>query len=164
MATEKEVASIQAMFARLEGMPCWHVSAGGCTWPSFNLAMGDRIPRRRPLSNERQPKEFRENDPSASLLVWTSWRLESASLPVASSEDREGVALPELEKLIGRTVVGARVLNGCLDLELAFSGDLAVRVFCGYVTESSGMDENWQFNIHGGKTVAAVLGGRVETE
>ncbi len=32
------------------------------------------------------------------------------------------------------------------------------------MTESSGMDENWQFNIHGGKTVAAVLGGRVETE
>ena len=75
----------------LRGLPCWHVSVGGSTLPTFQLALGAKIPRAIPLQNPMQPAEYRDNDGEANLLVWCSWRLDAPDRPLTSSDDSEEV-------------------------------------------------------------------------
>ena len=79
----------------LLGQPCWHVSAGGATAPSFVLVLGGRVPRDVPLTNPAQPDDFRHNRGAVELLVWSSWRLQRGPSVLATSDQGEA-GLPAL--------------------------------------------------------------------
>jgi hypothetical protein len=73
-----------AMVDSLRELPCWYVSCGGAVGPSFQLALGNRVLRNRPLKNSAHPDEFRRFEGEANLLVWCSWRLDGSEGPRTS--------------------------------------------------------------------------------
>lgn len=100
------------------GAKCWHVSAGGVTWPAINVVLGEHVPRARPLTNPAHPERFRSHDGSRALMAWSSWTLRQGSVEVVSSV--HAVALAERARVLeGRTITGIRV-----DAERALHVDL----------------------------------------
>lgn len=134
----------------IEGQECWYVSIGGCTYPSFELALGAKVPRAQPLGNQRQDAVFRENDPSHSLLVWCCWRLRTESEVLGTGSDPESDSSESpLCVLVGQRVVSVRCEAPVWDLRLSFTGGFVLDLFA----ESSGREgsglPNWELRVPG---------------
>jgi hypothetical protein len=147
----------------LRGLPCWHVSVGGATLPTFQLALGAKIARAVPLKNPNQPIEYRENDGEANLLVWCSWRLDDAEGPLTSYFDDEEAIVPGLNRLIGSTIRNAAASGPAMDLVITFSNGLKLRVFCDHVSKSSASGDNWELSLIKGRFIVGP-GATIESE
>lgn len=112
----------------LIGQTCWHVSIGGVTAPSFQLAMGERVPRSTPLRNPAQGEDYRLHTGSHQLFVVSPWRLQTPDEVRASSGQDEGDLLL-LRQLTGARVDEALMVAPAWDLRLAFSNGLHLWVF-----------------------------------
>ena len=135
---------INHIISALKGQSCWHVSAGGSTWPTFLLACGEKIPRERELSNLAQAFEYRQNRGSVELLVWCSWRLELGLLFTASSSTEEDSSRPNLEGLIGRSVVNVTCDCSFGDLKIDFSEGQRLSIFCDILANKDNSLPNWE--------------------
>lgn len=132
----------------LIGQRCWYVSAGGVTWPSFVLVCGDMIARELPLSNPAHPEPFKSNRGSVELLIWCSWRLQTDSRVLASSDEAESGA-KALIALVGTTLTEARCSAPAWDLALAFSSGLAIQVFADNHGPEPTASQNWELWVPG---------------
>ncbi len=128
---------------KLIGEKCWHVSVGGATAPSFLLALGQKITRRRPLRNKAQPISYRKHRGSVELLVWCTWRLQTAERVLASS-DQEEVGFAELRKLIGAEVAEASCDPPAWDLNVGFIDGRTLMVFCDHLEPEASCSQNWE--------------------
>jgi hypothetical protein len=127
----------------LVGQKCWYVSAGGKTAPSFMLALGDQVPRERPLRNPAQSPEFRKFRGSVELLVWCSWRLQRSAAVLASS-DQGATGLPALQAIINLSVTDVVCSPPAWDLLVRFSDGLELVVFCDHVAPDASIEQNWE--------------------
>ena len=127
----------------LEGLNCWHVSAGGSTAPSFKLVLGEKVPRAVPLRNVAQPEVFRLHRGSVELLVWCSWRLQTEDTVLATSDQGPGW-VESLARLINGTVSHVTCSAPAWDLRLKFVGDMELLVFCDHFDSESSTLENWE--------------------
>lgn len=132
-----------AMAASIQGLPCWYVSCGGCTLPSFELALGKKLPRARPLKNLAQAEEFRHSTGEACLFVWCSWRLDAPDAPLTSSDDQAESIVQQLNQLVGASVESASIGLPAWDLTIQFSNGLVLRVFCDHVPGAPSFEGNW---------------------
>ena len=130
------------------GLPCWHVSAGGSSAPSFVLVLGRKERRAVPLRNPAQPEAFRLNRGAVELLVWCSWRLQDDRAVFASSDQNTGW-VEELRKLCGQSVTSVECSPPAWDLQISFSGGSTLVVFCDHVDEESSMAQNWELYVPG---------------
>jgi hypothetical protein len=125
------------------GETCWHVSRGGVTAPSFLLALGDRIPRARPLKNPTQPKSFRLSRGSVELLIWSSWRLQTSDSVLATSDQCEhGVAI--LDVLLGLAVTDIDCFEPAWDLRICFSEGKELVTFSDHLEPNASIASNWE--------------------
>jgi hypothetical protein len=131
------------LIARMVGAVCWHVSSGGATAPSFVLVLGDKILRSSPLKNPAQPEEFRNNRGSVELLVWSSWRLQTATDVLASS-DQGDVGLNVLRRLVGLKIISASTKPPAWDLFIQFSDGTELLTFSDHVAPDASIDQNWE--------------------
>lgn len=127
----------------MEGQPCWYVSIGGATSPSFVLVLGERVPRARPLVNERHPEEYRRCCGSVELLVWCSWRLQS-NVEVMATSEQEQLLGDTMRSLVGTHVVAVRCTPPAWDLVVDFSDGRSLEIFCDHVEPGSPIAENWE--------------------
>jgi len=137
-------ADLPSLVRALQGLPCWYVSCGGCTMPSFQLALGNKVPRQTPLKNPAQSEEFRCFEGEVNLLVWCSWRLDGIDAPLTSSDDVEVSVVSRLSQLIGASVTNAATVAPAWDLNLDFSNGLRLCVFCDHVPGEPSFDGNWE--------------------
>lgn len=115
------IAEVSAhLRALLAGAPCWYVSAGQGTWPSIQLALGDRIPRARPSQNAFHPEAFRTHDASRSLMAWSDWVLTREGIEVVTSA--HAVALSERARGVEGQTVAEVAVDRDGSLRLAFTG------------------------------------------
>lgn len=126
------------------GQSLWHVSAGGPTAPSFLLVMGDRVPRERGLTNPNQADAFRRFRGSLELLVWSSWRLQTDAVVLASSDQGE-VGLERVTSLVGTTVTAIACAAPAWDLRLEFSNGQTIVTFSDHVEPNASIGQNWEF-------------------
>src|SRR5262249_56732312 len=112
---------IRTLVASLRGLRCWYVSAGGCSLPSFQLALGEKVLRPAPLRNPAHTEEYRTHEGEANLLVWCSWRLDDPDRPVTSSDDSADAITRGLEALIGCEVESVDLTPPAWDLVVQFS-------------------------------------------
>ncbi len=154
---------VNGLVQSIQGLRCWYVSCGGCTLPTFQLSLGDKLRRARPINNPAQSEEFRQFEGEASLLVWCAWRLDGADGPLTSSDDADASVTTHLQRLVGARVEAVAVTTAACDLTLSFSGDLTLRVFCDHVPGEPSFDGNWQLRL---KAVALYVGpgARIKTE
>jgi hypothetical protein len=131
---------IDALF----GKPCWYVSCGGAAGPTFQLAIGGKIPRQCPLRNDAHSEEYRQFEGEANLLVWCTWRLDDARGPVTSSDDSDKGIDSGLNRLVGAAITDAAIDLPGWDLQVGFSNGLRLRVFCDHVPGDPSFDGNWE--------------------
>lgn len=115
-------ADMRRVLRALAGKPCWHVSAGRGTGSTFQLALGAKVPRAKPLANPAQPAAYRKSEGECALMIWCAWRLDGPKGPVVSS-DASGEVVDRLltRALRGRTVERARItVPLAWDLEVSF--------------------------------------------
>lgn len=121
------------------GKRCWHVSTPELWRPSFSLALGGKIERRRIMPNADDP--FSTHYGEAGIYVWGSWRLDGDSGPLASSAQEFQVYSPILQRaLSGLEPVAIRIKPPAWDLTISFSGEVRLTVFCHLLAEDS---TNW---------------------
>jgi hypothetical protein len=139
---------LKTLVGSLRGLRCWYVSTGGAVGPTFQLALGGKVPRRRPLRNPAHSEEYRQYEGEANLLVWCAWRLDGPDAPVTSWDDTEASVAAGLGKLVGATVESVEVAPPAWDMTLRFSDDLTLRVFCDHVPGAPSLEGNWELHRH----------------
>jgi hypothetical protein len=126
---------------------CWHVSVGGCTLPSFSLALGSKVKRKRALRNPAQPAAFQKYEPQIAFFVWCAWRLERGDLMVTSDDGDEGEITRGLERIIGRSVTRIGITAPMWDLVIQFNDGLRLTVFCNQMGNNERLSSNWHATV-----------------
>ena len=147
----------------LQGKQCWYVSCGGGVGSTFELAIGEKRPRKHVVRNPAHSDEFRQFEGEANLLVWCTWRLDSATGPITSADDDDQGVAYGLNQLVGETIQDACVDSIGMDLRLQFSSGHTLRIFCDHVGHNPSFDGNWEL-ILPDKTIAIGVGSRIESE
>ena len=132
----------------LVGKPCWHVSAGGPTAPSFVLVLGGRVARDVPLTNPAQPPEFRNSRGEVELLVWSSWRLQRGSSVLATSDQGEAGMQP-LRSLVGGVVERVICAAPAWDLTIRFADATELVTFSDHLEPGASIEANWELWARG---------------
>ncbi len=135
---------LQTLVRSITGLSCWYVSCGGVTLPTFQLALGNKVPREKPLNNSAHPEEFRRFKGEANLLVWCSWRLDGADGPLTSSDDTPTNIKNQLNQLIDARVESVDVAAPAWDLTVRFANGLQLHAFCDHVPGDPSFDGNWE--------------------
>lgn len=127
------------------------------------LALGAKIPRKKPLKNQAQPKIFRENDPSICLLIWCSWRLELPDGLLASSDGGK-TSENTLQLMEGKAVRRVEHIEPAHDLIITFDDSSKLRVFADHVDDDEcSFVENWELTTPSFE-VSAGPGARIDIE
>jgi hypothetical protein len=121
-------------------MPCWYVSVVGT---SFQLALGAKVPRKTAIRNLAHSQEYRLFEGEANLLVWCSWRLDSPSEPLVSSDCSTAAAETKLDQLVGKNLKHVTMESIAGDLLLTFDSGLRLTVFCDHLPGAPSFDGNW---------------------
>ena len=128
----------------LSHMPCWYVSCGGSAASSFELALGAKIPRDEIAVPPGCPiTEFDRFQGETNLLVWCSWRLDGGDSPLTSSDDTMEHLTAGLRRLVGERTLEAKVDLPGWDLQIPFTNDLRLRIFCDHLPGEPSFDGNW---------------------
>ncbi len=127
----------------LVGKPCWHVSAGGRTAPSFVLVLGGRVPRDLPLKNPAQPEAFRNSRGEVELLVWSAWRLQRGPRVLATSDQGEAGTAP-LRSLVGAAVESVTCAAPAWDLTIRLSDGIELVTFSDHLDPGASIEANWE--------------------
>jgi hypothetical protein len=125
------------------GQPCWHLSAGGATAPSFVLVLGGRVPRDVPLSNPAQPDDFRHSRGAVELLVWSSWRLQRGASVLATSDQGEA-GLAVLRSLVGAVIESVTCAAPAWDLRIRFADATELVTFSDHLEPGASVAANWE--------------------
>ncbi len=143
--------------AALVGCPCWDVSAGRGTGSFVLMSLGKKIPRKQELPNPRLEPEKRRFRGEYVLYIMSSWRLDSAKQVVCGAWDDSspgGPMLKGLACLVGTTVSGFSLDRVALDLDIQFSNDLRMKIFCDQW--NVGQWENYWLSTSSGVHVAGL--------
>src|SRR5438270_7954122 len=143
------------LLTSLKNLPCWYVSCGGAAGPSFQLALGRKVSRSLPLKNAAHPEDYRLHEGEANLLVWCSWRLDSAEGPLVSSDCSSTAIMQHLQRLKGATLLGCAPISPAWDLKAIFDNDCCLYIFCDHVGDDASLDSNWELWCQG---IAAIVG------
>lgn len=132
---------------RLVGKVCWYVSTGGAASTTFELAMGERIPREFAVPNVAHSGEFRKFDGEFGLFVWCAWRLDGTDGPLTSWDDVDENASRLLDTLAGQKITNVKVEPPSWDLTIAFDRGYKLKVFCDHVIGDPRFDGNWDLSM-----------------
>lgn len=129
----------------LIGEPLWGFVGGMGTGSVVSLSFGEKIPRKRILSNPHLSMNARQYDGSLELFIMCVWRIDSASEVICGgwSGNKKGEEmLMGLERLCGQKVEEIIIIQPSFDFELRFSNSLWLKVFCDQ-TNVSEMYDNY---------------------
>lgn len=160
-AAPNSVRQILAFLKPALGKLCWHVSVGGCTLPTFSLAIGAKRKRERALRNPSQPLAFRKYEPEVSFYIWCTWRLDSRNAVIVSSDGSAVEIERGLGRLVGLPLTGVRVRRPAWDLSLRFGDDLHLIVFSDHAGRRPSFDGNWEATVLS-RALYAGPGGKLE--
>jgi hypothetical protein len=157
------MADVAAEVQRSLLKSCWYVSCGGSVGTTFQLVLGEKILRSVPVANPAHSDDFRHFEGEANLLVWCTWRLDSADAPLTSSDDAVEHVEKVLERLVGQTVVDVRVDLPGWDLHLDFTEGARLHIFCDHVPGDPSFDGNWDLFL-ADKLISIGVGSRCDVE
>jgi len=71
----------------LYNQTCWAVIAGKGTGSIFNIKIGEKIPRAKPINNPHLSDDARNYDSKYGIMVYSSWELTKNGDFVCDSDD-----------------------------------------------------------------------------
>lgn len=128
----------------LAGKRCWHVSSGGAAGTTFQLALGKKIARKRPLRGVQHSAEYRHFEGEVILVAWCSWRLEADGRATTGSGDSSAAAARALKVLLGQSIVAAKIPVPSWELSVAFTSGLSLSLFPDHVGAEPIFPDNWE--------------------
>jgi hypothetical protein len=147
---------------------CWHVTAAPANLSTFELFLGEKVPRDPVLrdylvARHDRADEADEFEGEANLMVWCTWRLDGKEAPLSSSDDTSEHVAEAMQALVGREALDARVDLPGWDLHLTFSGGLALHVFPDHVPGDPSFSGNWELFLRD-KIIAIGVGSTCTIE
>ena len=125
---------LEAMVDALRQQECWTVIAGEGTGSHVALHFGEKRPRHIPIRNSLLSEVERAYEGKIVVfLQMCCWRLDGPNGVICastSSNEAGGEMLSGLDQLRGKKIIRAQVMHPGIDMELSFSGDICLRVFC----------------------------------
>ena len=128
------------------GEKCWHVSTGNATLPSFSMALGEKIPRERPL-RYRDGTSFAEYTGRVSFYVWCTWRFQKGNRVLVSSDDDNEEIVKALQRLVGDKIAGIEIAPPAWDVVVNFTSGKRLCVFCDHTQVSPSYQGNWNATV-----------------
>jgi hypothetical protein len=131
--------SFENELSTLVGLPCWGVVAGVGNGSMATLHVGQRIARQPPLKNPNLPEELRMFNGEFCIFVkGCAWRLENGSRIVCGSTNPEAeIGLKLTPGLTGALITEAQLCNWAGDLNVTFSNQYVLRLFCDQTGEQA---------------------------
>jgi hypothetical protein len=123
--------AFEAELSKIVGLTCWGAIAGKGTGSMVTLDYGRKIPIVPPLRNDRLSKVLREYHGEYCIFIeGCAWRLESKRTILCGWGDDADKIGECVQCLVGCRLSAASVTNWALDLNLSFSNDYVLRLFC----------------------------------
>jgi hypothetical protein len=140
--------------AALQGKRCWYAYSVAGTFaadfgrkvprPAEDVELNRRLRKRRPAAScGGHPAEYDKFVGESHLLVWCTWRIDSASGPVASSDSDYGVCDQAVEMLIGKTAQRVEISDDWR-VRVEISSGLVVNIFPDHIGPDASFDGNWE--------------------
>jgi hypothetical protein len=138
------VAEFESELQRLVSLECWSVKGGKPTGSMVTFEFGRKILRNNPIGNPNLTDDERNYTGEVGLFTYfCPWRIEHGDDIISSWNDdnsKEGPMLRALYRLLDETVERVELLRPGLDLNLYFTGNLVLRLFCDQIDEEEGAD------------------------
>jgi hypothetical protein len=151
----------EAVVNSLRRSRCRYVWCGGAALTTFQLALGKDLLGNDERVNREPSEDFPESEGDAALLVWCTWRLDSAERPLSSSNDTQEHAVQALDALTGREILDVKIDMPRWDIHLTFSAGLVLHVFCDHVPGDPSFDGNWELFLRD-RTILLGVGSTCE--
>lgn len=156
---------LQSILDALIQQRCWSVIAGEGTGSHVSLQFGEkrrmRIPIRNPLLSEIERTHEGEFSVFLKMCGWRLDGLNSVICASTSSNEAGGPMLSGLHHLIGEKIIRAQAMHPGKDMELLFSGDFCLRVFCDQTEDGY---DNYSLRHSGDSIVAVGPKGVIQVE
>lgn len=119
---------------KLNQLECWAIIAGEGTGSHVDLFFGQKIVRKKPLTNPYLSDVAKKFDSEFSLFVEEcAWRVESGTEVLCGSmseNSNDGIMLNGLMALLNQKVSNVVFLTPSLDLKIEFKNGLKFILFC----------------------------------
>jgi hypothetical protein len=159
------IAQLESAISSFREQKCWSVIAGAGSGSLITLAFGRKVRRTRSLRNQHLTEVQRDFEGELELYVECAWRLETTTSVICTStsnNEHGGTMLGGLEKLIGTTIVEAKLTHPAMDIKIAFDNGLTLVVFADQANEADKycnytVSEKSKIIINGAKSEISVL-------
>ena len=154
--TKGGAGELREQLRLLSGRTCWSVTAGESTGSQAMLHFGSKVPRARPLSNQRLSRDERSYEGEFDLFIECAWRLEQAGAVVCGSTDsnrNNGPMVEGLRLLPNRSIMAVSVADSVPDLVLRVDGGVVLHVFCDQTNTETPYDN---YSLRVGDTIFVV--------
>jgi hypothetical protein len=152
---------LRSMLSRFVGQICWSVISGQGTGSQFTLRLGAKVPFSIPLKNPNLTEDEKRFDGEMWIYIEAaSWRLEKRGQIVCGSTSPNGKGeemTVGLQQLVGATIKQWELMQPAHDLNLVFSNEVVLRVFCDQMFEY----DNYSIGAMGSRSLTVGPRGRV---
>jgi hypothetical protein len=153
---DDQSGTLKELVSSLVGCSCWSATCCGAAGPSLMLDVGNRIPRREPVTNPTMSPEQRMYEGEYRLFIECAWRLERNDEVICGSQDEAehgGPMALAIRAIVSRAIRHADVQGPAWDLTLTFADDLRLRIFCDQTNINI---DDFNYSISTGSTSAEV--------
>lgn len=127
------------------GKECWSVIAGDGTGSVVHLGFGEKIPRDKPLKNNKLSSDQKNYKAEFSLMVFCAWRVIKKQKIICGWRDSNEVGgdmLRGLDLLKDRKLISFNLSDIGYDLDMLFEGGVRLQLFSD-LTNDYESDENY---------------------
>jgi len=142
--------SIDSSIKSLKNKLCWAVIAGTNTGSVVKLGFGEKIKRKKALTNPSLTVEEKDFTAEMELMVWCAWRLTDSNKVLCGwrdSNEATGNMITGLSLLRDKTVIDANIEGKACDLTILFEGEILLQLFCDQ-TNDFDADENYSLFVN----------------
>ena len=139
------ISEFEDQLNQLVGQKCWGYVAGPGTGSVLSIDIGNKIPGKKPTKGSRQNADQQKYYAEFSLFIECVWRIDSNDEVVCGAwndNSKGGEMQKGLKRLVGCVINSISLFKPALDLEVSFSNQLVLRVFCDQVNTVD-MNDNY---------------------
>jgi hypothetical protein len=138
MINDELVNQFAESLQRLIEKECWGIVEGTGSHIAFDF--GRKIPRIKPIENTHLSADSRNFESELSLFVECVWRIVSPTEVLFGSWTEHQRVKEEKIFIIGQKVKSVELIKPALDINVTFSNDLQLNIFCDQTNEKDSND------------------------
>ena len=142
MINKQQTENFKAALKKLIGKECWEIVDGLGSIITFGF--GEKIPRKKPVENNYLSKASQNFEAEFSLFINSVWRVSSSEKVLFGAWTETEIVHREKNQIIGQFVKKIELFEPTFDLEVTFSNDLQLSIFCDQTNEED-LTDNYDY-------------------